>query len=107
MILNISKSKCLIIGNRNKLLKIDHDLKLNVRNTSLDFVKKFSYLGVLLDSEMTLQPLLSHVKKITSSKVKSLSRIHKYITTTCAITIYKQTIMPLFDYAVFFIDLML
>ena len=67
MVLNISKSKCLIIGSRNKLSKIDYGLKLYVRNTSLDFVKKFSYLGVYLDAEMTLQPLISHVKKVTSS----------------------------------------
>ena len=101
MVLNIAKSKCLIIGSRNKLSKIDYDLKLNVRNTTLDFVKKFLYLGVYLDAEMTLQPLVSHVKKITSCKIKTFSRIRRCITTQCAVTIYKQTIMPLFDYAGF------
>ena len=45
--------------------------------------------------------LVSHVKKVVSSKVKALSRIRKYITTKCAISIYKQTILPLFDYAGF------
>ena len=30
-----------------------------------------------------------------------LSRIRRYITTTCAISIYKQKILPLFDYAGF------
>ena len=37
MVLNISKSKCLIIRSRNKLSKIDYDLKLHVRDTNLDF----------------------------------------------------------------------
>ena len=101
MVLNIAKSKCLIIGSGNKLSKIDYDLKLNVRNTTLDFVNFFLYLGVYLDAEMTLQPLISHVKKITSCKIKTFSRIRRYITTQCAVTIYKQTIMPLFDYAGF------
>ena len=101
MVLNVSKSKCLIIASRNKLSNINYDLKLHVRNITLDFVKKFSYLGVYLDSEMILQPLISHVKKIVSSKVKILSRIRRYITTECAISIYKQTILPLFDYAGF------
>ena len=41
MILNICKSKCLIIGNRNKLSNIDYELKLQVRNTSLDFDLNF------------------------------------------------------------------
>ena len=101
MILNISKSKCLIIGCRHKLSNIDYGLKLHVRNTTLEFVKKFCYLGVLLDSEMTLQPLVSHVKKSVSSKIRTLSRIRRYITTACAISIYKQTILPLLDYAGF------
>ena len=50
---------------------------------------------------MTLQPLFSHVKKIVSTKVKTFTRIRRYITTRCAISIYKQTILPLFDYAGF------
>ena len=36
--------------------------------------------------------LISHVKKIVSSKVKTLSRIRRYITTRCALSIYKQTL---------------
>ena len=101
MVLNISKSKCLLIASRNKLSNVNYDVKLGIRNTTLEFVKKFSDLGVYLDSEMTLQSLISHVKKIVTSKVKTLSRIRKYITTKCAISIYKQTILPLFDYAGF------
>ena len=30
MVLNISKSKCLLISNRNKLSKINYDVKLHV-----------------------------------------------------------------------------
>ena len=63
-------------------------------------VNNYLYLGVYLDAEMTLQPLISHVKKITLCKIKTFSRIRRYITTKCAVTIY-ITIMPLFDYAGF------
>ena len=38
---------------------------------------------------------------LVTSKVKTLYRIRRYITTKCAISIYKQTILPLFDYAGF------
>ena len=87
-----SSSGCLHQGDKTNLSWV---------NTTLDFVKKFLYLGVYLDSEMTLQSLISHVKKIVTSKVKTLYRIRRYITTKCAISIYKQTILPLFDYAGF------
>ena len=36
MALNVSKSKCLIIGTRTKLQRIDYDQKLRVRNMALD-----------------------------------------------------------------------
>ena len=35
------------------------------------------------------------------NKIRILVRIRRYITTRCAILIYKQTILPLFDYAGF------
>ena len=45
MVLNVSKSKCLIIGSRHELQIIDYDVKLNVGDILLEYVKKFSYLG--------------------------------------------------------------
>ena len=50
---------------------------------------------------MILSPLVSHVKKVVSNKVKTLYKIRRYTTTKCALAIYKQTILPLFDYACF------
>ena len=101
MVLNVSKSKCLVISSRNKLCRIDYTQKLLVRNISLEYVKKFCYLGVYLDSEMSLSPLVSHVKKVVTNRAKTLSKIRKYITSQCALSIYKQTILPLFDYSGF------
>ena len=64
-----------------KLNNIDYGPKLNVRNISLEYVKKFCYLGVYLDSEMTLSALVSPIKKLVSNKVSTLIKIRKYITT--------------------------
>ena len=101
MVLNVSKSKCLIIGSRHKLRTVDYAVKLNVSDILLEYVKKCCYLGIGLDSEMILSPLVSHVKKVVSNKVKTLYKIRRYITTKCVLAIYKQTILPLFDYAGF------
>ena len=101
MVLNASKSKCLIIGSRQKLGRIDYNRKISVRNVSLEYVKKFCYLGIYLDCEMSLAPLISHVKKVVSNKTRTLVKIRKYITTSCSLAIYKQTMLPLFDYAGF------
>ena len=50
---------------------------------------------------MSLKPLLSHIKKITTSKISTLSKIRKYMTADSALAIYKQMILPLFDYSGF------
>ena len=99
--LNVKKSKCLIIANSNKRRNIDRNLQLSVSGQPLDFVDKFNYLGYILDSDMSLKPLLSHIKKITTSKISTLSKIRKYMTTDSALAIYKQMILPLFDYSGF------
>ena len=39
MVLNVSKSKCLIIGSRHKLRTVDYAVKLNVSAISLEYVK--------------------------------------------------------------------
>ena len=50
---------------------------------------------------MTLAPLFAKVKKIVSNKVYILAKLRNNIDVNCAIAIYKQTILPLLDYAGF------
>ena len=52
-------------------------------------MKKFTYLGIIIDNMMTLRPRLCDVKK------------KSYINDESALLIYKQTILPFFDYAGF------
>ena len=50
---------------------------------------------------MSLKPLLSHVKKVTTTKIKLIHKIRRYIDNSSALAIYKQMILPLFDYSGF------
>ena len=50
---------------------------------------------------MSLKPLNSHVKKNTTAKIGVLYKIRKYLTIDSALSIYKQMILPLFDYSGF------
>ena len=67
----------------------------------LENVNIYNYLGIVLDSHMTLTPLFSRVKKRVTNKIYMLIKIRNIIDTQCALTIYKQTILPLLDYAGF------
>ena len=67
------------------------------------FVKQYNYLDIILDDNMTLQPMLKHVKKKINNQVFLFRKIRKYITDKAAISIYKQTILPIIDYTGFLV----
>ena len=67
----------------------------------IKFVNNHVYLGVTLDSAMTLTPLRKCIKKRVSNKIFKLRKIRKYLTFDAALLIYKQTILPIIDYVGF------
>ena len=99
--LNIEKSKILIFGTRAKLNKVDFTQHISLGDVPLKFADKYKYLGVILDKEMTLNSFLSDTKKIVLQKLFNLRKLRYYVGEKGAISIYKQTILPMFDYAGF------
>ena len=99
--LNISKTKLLIAGSRSKLSKIGIVSPLRIYENDIDVVKQYNYLGVILDSEMTLRPFFNHVKKIVYAKMFAFSKLRKCLTEKAAIMLYKHTILPFLEYAGF------
>ena len=99
--LNVKKCKTLLIGSRSKLSKVDFTKYLKIGDNILHFVDKYKYLGTIIDKEMNLTALLSDLKKTVLHKLYVLRKLRPYITEKCAISIYKQTILPHFDYVGF------
>ena len=99
--LNTSKTKTMIFGNRHKLLKIKNPTPLSINGKDLVFVKKYNYLGIVLDVELNLDPFFKSIIKKVNNKVYSLRKIRKYVSFEVAIQIYKQMILPFFDYGGF------
>ena len=99
--LNIDKSKILVFGTRSKLKKIDFSQQIMLGNKPLKFTDKYKYLGVTLDKEMSLTSFLSDTKKIVFQKLFNLRKLRYFTGEKGAISIYKQTILPMFDYAGF------
>ena len=50
-------------------MRIDYQNRLMVRDIALEYVKRFCYLGVYLDSEMSLSPFLSQKLYQKSGKI--------------------------------------
>ena len=99
--LNGNKSQAMIVGTRNKLSKIENLIPFKINNTSMKYVKQYNYLGVLLDSEMSLIPLCKNVEKIVIDKIYMIRKLRRYLTYHAALQVYKQLVLPIFDYSGF------
>ena len=99
--LNYGKTKAIIFGSRSKLANIHRKTPFNMGNREIGFVNHHLYLGIMLDNTMSLLPLAKDIKKRISNKIFTLRKIRKYITFDSAVAIYKQTILPIIDYAGF------
>ena len=76
-------------------------LHLTLNDLYLDFTNSYNYLGMILDKNMTLSPLLSKLKSRVVNKIYCLVKIRNMINTHCAISIYRQAILPILDYTGF------
>ena len=90
--LNAEKTKCMIVANRGKLKSLIDPAPFNAGNRQILFVKRFSYLGIVLDDELLLEPLYKNVCRQVEQKLFMLRKIRRNISTIAAISLYKQII---------------
>ena len=67
-------------------------------------VHKYNYLGVVVDDRLVFDEFLETKYNNINMSILQLMRMRYYITTDTALTIYKQIIIPLFDYADFMVE---
>ena len=99
--LNADKTKCMIVANKGKLKYMHDPAPFNAGNRQIMFVNRFSYLGIILDDELLLEPLYKNVCRQEEQKLFMLRKVRRNITKFAAISLYKQMILPLFDYSGF------
>ena len=99
--INNSKTKAMITATSGQIKTIHNVCAFKIGDDSIQYVNQYNYLGLLLDNEMTLLPLLKPIKKRVNNNIFALRKIRKYLTDHAAILVYKQTILPIFDYAGF------
>ena len=98
--INSSKTKPMICTTSSRLKQL-RAYSFTIMGVDIQYVKQYNYLGLILDSEVTLTPLLKNIKEQVSNKMFALRKLRKYLTCDAAVLVYKQTIMPIFDYAGF------
>lgn len=72
--------------------------KICINDETLELVNVYTYLGIRLDSRLTMKNHLDHLYRAATSMVFSLSHIRKYIDTNTAILIFKAHILSRIEY---------
>ena len=75
--------------------------KITCNSIALEHVNSYKYLGADIDHTLTMDLFISNVCKKVNFKIYMFKKIRKYVTKYSAIMIYKQTILPYFDYGSF------
>ena len=99
--LNHSKTKAMVIGSRGRIAKVIDPRPFNIAGRDIGFVKNHLYLGVMIDSTMSLSYLTKDIKKRISNRIFNLRKLRRFLTFNAALAVYKQTILPVIDYAGF------
>ena len=92
----------MIVGNRNKISRIKNPKPFVISGQDIKYVKKYNYLGIIIDAEITLVPVCKSIQKQVIDMIYMLHKLGKYLTYKASLQIYKQVILPILDYAGFF-----
>ena len=100
--INVSKTKHMVVQ-KDMLTDIDIPI-LKANNMEIGNVHKYNYLGVIVDDKLIFDEFLESKYNTINMRILQLMRMGQYITSDTALTIYKQMIIPLFDYADFMVE---
>ena len=96
--LNVTKSKFMVIGGRNKLSQFN-DIALVANNHQLENVTKFKYLGVIINQHLTWHDHIEQLQSKIAKRLGVLKRI-KHLLPDNARRIYVSTmVIPILEYA--------
>jgi len=93
--LNVDKTKCMIITNKN--IQKD-EIIINIGGATIERVAHLKYLGILLDDALKLDEHIDFICKKMGRKYGFMKRINKKLTTSSKILLYKSTIATHIEY---------
>ena len=76
--LNLSKTRAMLFGKRQKLTRTD-ELDIIHNNVEVENVTSFKYLGVMLDECLKFEAHVKYIKRKVYAKMKALGRLRQYI----------------------------
>ena len=97
--LNVKKTKMMVFHNRQTNIKnMLPNLKIN--GISIEYVKQFNFLGIVLDEHMTWSPHINKVACKISRTIYTLTRLKKFLPLSILKMLYNSLILPHLSYGI-------
>ena len=99
MVLNLKKTKCMLISTYQRMHKLTSKvLNICVNNEPLECVSSDKLLGVVVDENLTWKGHVDKVHRTVSMLLAKFRRIKPYLPTDARIQYVQTFIFPHFDY---------
>lgn len=72
--LNLKKSKVMIMSNRTKQLKNRNDIMININDYVFDVVPRYKYLGLVIDKALNFEEHIDYLSGIIKGKIYLLNK---------------------------------
>ena len=102
--INVRKTKQLTLCHRNKNSSIDNVLAIRKESECIGSTESYLYLGINVDQNLNFDIFLKSIIQKVNYKLYLFSKIRYVLTFAAAILVYKQMILPFFDYLDILID---
>ena len=96
--LNATKTKALVTGTRLQVAKFDQSSGITISNTTVRYSSKIRVLGVIIDSELSLDDHVTSVIRACNYHIRSLHYIRHLLNKDAANTIACSIVFSRLDY---------
>ena len=99
LLLNLKKTEFVVFGTQQRLCRQGIEgIDITLGEESVKHCDSFKYLGVILDSNLSMNQHIDYVKKKVSKMLGIFSRARPSLTIESANKLFKSMILPILDY---------
>ena len=95
--INVNKTKMMILCSK-------YNVEVECDGKEIKLVDNYVYLGVDLDRHLTFEPFIKNTIQKVNYKLYLFCKIRYLLTSTAAVLVYKQMVLPFFDYLDIILD---
>ena len=95
--LNVSKTKLMVIGGRQRLSRLDN-IELSINESIIDHVDKFKYLGIIINETLDWSEHIDHIQSKVAKRLGLLKRVKHLLPVKSRELVYKTMIQPILEY---------